>query len=126
VTFRLRATLAPLTFTDTEQTERSDPVAPAPRSASARTKDATKKNAENREVRGFRELIEHLGTLTRNTMRVVGTDATFDLLATPTPTQRRVFELLALRCRRRSCSQKPPASRARISWSKGGSLLPEA
>ena len=94
VTFRLRATLAPLTFTDTEQTERSDPVAPAPRSASARTKDATKKNAENREVRGFRELIEHLGTLTRNTMRVVGTDATFDLLATPTPTQRRVFELL--------------------------------
>jgi len=45
-------------------------------------------------VRGFRELLEHLGTLTRNTMRVVGTDATFDLLATPTPTQRRVFELL--------------------------------
>jgi hypothetical protein len=94
VTFHLRDSLAPLTFTDTAQPERTDPVAPAPRSASARAKDATKNNGANGEVRGFRELIEHLGTLTRNTMRVVGTDATFDLLATSTPTQRRVFELL--------------------------------
>jgi hypothetical protein len=94
VTFHLRDSLAPLTFTDTAQPERTDPVAPAPRSASAKAKDATKKNGGNGEVRGFRELLEHLGTLTRNTMRVVGTDATFDLLATPTPTQRRVFELL--------------------------------
>jgi hypothetical protein len=94
VTFHLRDSLAPLTFTDTEQEERTDPVAPASRSAVARAKDATKLNGENAEVRGFRELLEHLGTLTRNTMRVVGADATFDLLATPTPTQRRVFELL--------------------------------
>jgi hypothetical protein len=95
LTFHLRATLAPLTFTDTEASERLDPVAPAPRSASARRKDATKKNAERAEVRGFRELLEHLGTLTRNTMRVAGGEGvTFELLATPTPTQRRVFELL--------------------------------
>jgi hypothetical protein len=94
VTFHLRDSLAPLTFTETEQVERTDPVAPAPRSAVARAKDATKLNAENEQARGFRELLEHLGTLTRNTMRVVGADATFDLLATPTPTQRRVFELL--------------------------------
>jgi hypothetical protein len=46
-------------------------------------------------VRGFRELIEHLGTLTRNTMRTTTeTTSEFELLATPTPTQRRVFELL--------------------------------
>ncbi len=94
VTFHLRDALAPLTFTDTEHEERTDPVAPAARSAVARAKDATKLNEENGEVRGFRELLEHLGTLTRNTMRVVGTGMTFDLLATPTPTQRRVFELL--------------------------------
>ena len=48
-------------------------------------------------MRGFRELLEHLGTLTRNTMRVVGGEGvTFELLATPTPTQRRVFELLGV------------------------------
>ena len=97
VTFHLRATLAPLTFTDTEKPVRPDPVAPALRSASAKNKDATKKDATNAEVRGFRELLEHLGTLTRNAMRVVGANgATFDLLATPTPTQRRAFELLGV------------------------------
>ena len=97
VTFHLRATLAPLTFIDTEPPSRFDPVAPAPRSASARRKDTTKKNAEDAEVRGFRELLEHLGTLTRNTMRVVaGNGVTFELLATPTPTQRRAFELLGV------------------------------
>jgi hypothetical protein len=97
LTFHLRAMLAPLTFTDTEPPSRSNPVAPAPRSASARKKDATKKNAEDAEVRGFRELLEHLGTLTRNTMRVVADNGvTFELLATPTPTQRRVFELLGV------------------------------
>ena len=94
LTFHLRATLSPLTFTDTEPPARPDPVAPAPRSRSAKAKDATKDNGEGEGVRGFRELLEHLGTLTRNTMRVVGTGVTFDLLATPTPTQLRVFELL--------------------------------
>lgn len=95
LTFHLRRSLAPLTFTDTEPPGRADPVGPAPRSASARSKDATKKNSEGVEVRGYRELLEHLGTLTRNTMRVVGNQSvTFDMLATPTPTQRRVFELL--------------------------------
>jgi hypothetical protein len=89
--------LAPLTFADTGQQERTDPVAPARRPAAARTKDAKRKNQDNEEVRGFRELLEHLGTLTRNTMRVAGTGVTFDLLATPTPTQRRVFELLGAR-----------------------------
>ncbi|MDA8037778.1 MAG: IS1634 family transposase [Actinomycetota bacterium] len=94
VTFHLRDALAPLTFTGTEVPTRSDPVAPAPRSRSARKKDAAKKSSTGESVRGFRELLEHLGTLTRNTMRVVGTGVTFDLLATPTPTQRRAFELL--------------------------------
>lgn len=47
-------------------------------------------------MRGFRELLDHLATLTRNTMRTTtGTTTTeFDLLATPTPTQRKAFELL--------------------------------
>jgi Transposase DDE domain len=93
--WHLRATLAPLTFTDEAPPVRTNPVAPAVRSAGARAKAAAKENQDGEEVRAFRELIEHLGTLTRNTMRTT-TDTTseFELLATPTPTQRRVFELL--------------------------------
>src|SRR5579875_1070090 len=91
VTFHLRRTLAPLTFTDTAPPIPTDPVVPAARSSSAK-----KKNAAGEPVRAFRELLEHLGTLTRDTLRVAGVDGvTFDLVATPTPTQRRVFELLA-------------------------------
>jgi hypothetical protein len=93
--WHLRQALAPLTFTDEAPPLRDNPVAPAQRSRGARAKAATKKNQEGEEVRGFRELIEHLGTLTRNTMRTTThTTSTFELLATPTPTQRRVFELL--------------------------------
>ena len=93
--WHLRAALAPLTFTDEAPPGRANPVAPAQRSAGARAKAAAKENEDGQEVRGFRELIEHLGTLTRNTMRTTTeTTSEFELLATPTPTQRRVFELL--------------------------------
>jgi hypothetical protein len=93
--WHLRQTLAPLTFTDEAPPRRPNPVAPAVRSAGARAKAAAKENEDGQEVRGFRELIEHLGTLTRNTMRTTTeTTSEFELLATPTPTQRRVFELL--------------------------------
>ena len=97
LTFHLRRSLAPLTFTDTEPPKRDDPVAPASASKSARKKAAAKKNAQGQEVRAFRELLEHLGTLTRNRMRVASSpEVEFDLVATPTPTQRRVFELLGV------------------------------
>jgi hypothetical protein len=93
--WHLREALAPLTFTDQAPPVRANPVAPAQRSAGARAKAAAKENEDGEEVRGFRELIEHLGTLTRNTMRTTTeTTGEFELLATPTPTQRRVFELL--------------------------------
>ena len=93
--WHLRQTLAPLTFTDEAPPVRANPVAPAVRSAGARAKAAAKENQDGEEVRAFRELIEHLGKLTRNTMRTTtDTMSEFELLATPTPTQRRVFELL--------------------------------
>lgn len=95
VTFHLRRTLGPLTFTDTDPPTPTDPVVPAVRSSTAKKKDAKKKNDAGEPVRAFRELLELLGTLTRDTLRVAGADGvTFDLVATPTQTQRRVFELL--------------------------------
>ena len=93
--WHLRQALAPLTFTDQAPSERDNPVAPAIRSKGAATKAARKYNAGGEEVRGFRELLEHLGTLTRNAVQVTtGTTEEFEMLSTPTPTQRRVFELL--------------------------------
>ena len=93
--WHLREALAPLTFTDEHPPTRVSPVAPALRSASASKKAAAKRNDVDEEVRGFRELLDHLATLTRNTMAVTtDTASSFELLSTPTPTQRRVFELL--------------------------------
>jgi hypothetical protein len=93
--WHLREALAPLTFTDETPPSRINPVAPAERSAGARRKSAHKINRHGEEVRGFRELLDHLATLTRNTMAITtGTTTSFEMLATPTPTQRRAFELL--------------------------------
>ena len=100
--WHLRERLAPLTFTDEDPPARDNPVAPARRSASASRKAATKRNDVDEEVRGFRELLDHLATLTRNTMTVTSDQTrSFELLATPTPTQRRVFELLGTAVPRR-------------------------
>jgi Transposase DDE domain len=95
--WHLRETLAPLTFTDESPPTRVNPVAPALRSSSASKKAASKHNDADEEVRGFRELLDHLATLTRNTMAVTTeTKSSFELVSTPTPTQRRVFELLGV------------------------------
>jgi len=95
--WHLREALAPLTFTDEAPPLRDDPVAPAVASPAARAKAARKRNANGDEVRGFRELLDHLATLTRNTMKVTtGTTSEFEMLATPTPIQRQVFELLGV------------------------------
>ena len=73
-----------------------DPVAPAQRSQGADAKAATKTTTEHLPARSFTALLDHLGTLTRNHLRVAGHDESgFDLLAIPTPTQRAAFELLS-------------------------------
>jgi len=97
LTWHLRRALSPLTFADTErvpQPERHDPVADAERSSSAKAKAATKQTAAHEPVYSYQGLIEHLKTLTRSTCCITGTGITFDKLAEPTPTQRRVFELI--------------------------------
>ncbi len=90
--WHLRRALAPLTFTDDTPPERDDPVGAAERSPAAKAKAARKTDPTGAPVRGFRELLDHLATLTRNRIQVADTE--FDLLATPTDTQRRAFDLL--------------------------------
>jgi hypothetical protein len=98
LTWHLRAALAPLTFTDEAPPDRPDPVAPARRSAAAAAKAATKTTTDGLEARSFRDLLDHLGTLTRNTvaLTVAGHTTRVETLAVPTGTQRRVFDLLGV------------------------------
>jgi hypothetical protein len=95
LTWHLRQAWAPLTFTDEHRPEPADPVAPAQRSRAADHKAATKTTTEDLPATSFTALLGHLATLTRNHLRVAGQDqSSFDLLAIPTPTQHRAFELL--------------------------------
>jgi hypothetical protein len=93
--WHLRQAWAPLTFTDEHRPDPADPVAPARRSKAADAKASTKTTTENLPALSFTGLLQHLATLTRNHLRVAGHDEPgFDLLAVPTPTQRRAFELI--------------------------------
>jgi hypothetical protein len=94
--WHLRRALAPLCFTDQAPPQRTDPVAPARRSADAAAKASRQQLADGTPVHSFRSLLDHLGTLTRNQVHFTPQPrpVTTELLATPTPIQRRAFELL--------------------------------
>jgi transposase len=96
LTWHLRQALARLTFTDEHPPEPTDPVAPARRSPATDHKAATQHTVDGDQARSFRDLLDHLGTLTRNTIAVTvaGHTTRFEQLTVPTNTQRRVFELL--------------------------------
>ena len=72
LTWHLRQAWAPLTFTDEHPPARANPVAPARRSPSAAAKAASKTGPGKQPIRGFRDLIDHLATLTRDTITVGG------------------------------------------------------
>ena len=92
LTWHLRRTLAPLTYTDQHPSQRDNPVAPATRSAHANGKAARHTDEDDIPVRSFRGLLDHLTTLTRNTIAIG--DRTFDKITTPTETQQRAFDLI--------------------------------
>jgi hypothetical protein len=94
LTWHLRRAWAPLTFTDENPPQQEDPVAPARRSARAQAKASYQHDPAGRPYRSFRELLEHLATLTRNQVRFTGTTATVPMLAEPTSTQRDAFDLI--------------------------------
>lgn len=93
VTWHLRQKWAPLCFTDEEIPKRNDPVSKALRSESAQMKDLTKTADDGQELHNFATLLNHLSTLSRNTV-VFAKGVTIEKLSVPTPTQRRAFELI--------------------------------
>jgi hypothetical protein len=92
LTWHLRQALAELTYTDQHIPAPADPVAPAQRSAPASAKDRSKHNHDGLPVRKYRDLLGHLSTLDRQTITFAGRK--IEKLTSPTPVQRRAFELL--------------------------------
>jgi hypothetical protein len=92
LTWHLRQALAELTFTDQDIPAPASPVAPAQRSSQAKAKDANKHNAHGLPVYRYRDLLTHLASLDRQTITFNGRK--IRKLTTPTPVQRRAFELL--------------------------------
>jgi hypothetical protein len=76
--------------------DRSDPVAAAQRSAAAAAKASRRRLADGTPAHSFRTLLEHLASLTRNQVHLLQQPypVTTELLATPTPLQRRAFDLV--------------------------------
>jgi Transposase DDE domain len=96
VRWHLERDWASLLFKDETRPEAADVVAPARRSASALAKASSQHLADGTPVHSFRSLLDHLATLTKNTVRVPHSSATFDKLANPTPLQQRALQLLSL------------------------------
>lgn len=101
VEWHLRQALAPLLFHDTEieaaRAQRVSPVASTEPSDAVKAKKATKRSADGHRIMSFADLLTHLGTMVRNTMRVPSRPKhRFTIYSTPTSLQEAAFRLLAL------------------------------
>ena len=101
VEWHLRRRLAPLLYGEDDpqgaRALRNSPVQKALVSESARKKAATKRTAEGFPVHGMTTLLADLATLTLNeVMLPKSPDHVFEMLAQPTPLQRRALELLEI------------------------------
>lgn len=105
VEWHMRASLAPILFDDEEKeiarALRESVVAPAKRSPGAEAKASRKRNDEGLPVHSFQTLLLDLRTIAKNRIRPISgageLDALeFNLLTSPTPLQRRAFELLGV------------------------------
>jgi len=93
LTWHLRQAWAPLLFKDEHPQPQADPVAKASRSRSAQRKAQTKRTTNGQAAHSYKTLLAELATLTRNTIRLPGTPATFHKLAQPTPIQAQALDL---------------------------------
>lgn len=101
VEWEMRHRLAVLLFDDDDPDAaaalRASVVRPARRSPRAQAKAATKRSDDDHPVHSFRTLIEDLRTVCRNRVRFPGQPGIeFDRVTTPTPLQRRAFNLLGV------------------------------
>jgi hypothetical protein len=101
VTWHMERRLAPMLFKDDDhqgaEAQRTSPVAPALRSESALRKIHTKRTEHNEPVHSFATLLKDLATIAANKVQPLSSDLpVFTVITTPTPIQRRAFELLGV------------------------------
>jgi Transposase DDE domain len=100
VEWHMRRAWAPLLFAEDDTAaaaaRRGSPVRPAVRSPSADDKALTKKTPDGQTVHSFRGLLDHLTTLTKNTIQPKGDLPAFDRLTVPTELQKKAFDLLGV------------------------------
>lgn len=95
LTWHLKQAWAPLLFKDEDPPRSTDPVAKATRSTSAQRKAQTKRTNTGEPCHSYKSLLAELATLTRNTIHLQNTDATFQKLSQPTPLQAHALHLAA-------------------------------
>ena len=96
VRWHLEQAWASLLFKDEDKPVAEDVVAPAKRSAAALAKASNQRRPDGAPVYNFRGLLNELATLTKNTVRMAGTSATFEKLALPTSLHNQALALLGL------------------------------
>ena len=96
VRWHLERKWASLLYRDEQPPLQEDPVAPAQRSTSALEKARTGRRSDGTPVYSFRGLLVELATLTKNRVRLPGSQLTFEKLALPTPIQAEALRLLGL------------------------------
>ena len=100
VTWHMQQRLAPMLFKDDDpaagKATRASPVAPARRSPAALAKAAAKVTADRGPVHSLATLLEDLATIAANRIQSPGDLPAFTVITTPTPVQRRAFELLGV------------------------------
>ena len=100
VEWHLREAWRELMFADEDLDAKRtrDPVAPAPRSSAALNKIARRTLNDGTPVHSFQTRLQELSTIVRNTCQARGdtrpASPTFQMIATPSVTQRRAIELL--------------------------------
>jgi hypothetical protein len=100
VEWHLRRAWAPLLFGEDDPQgaaqRRSSPVQPAVRSQSAEKKASAKTTPDGETIHRFRGLLDHLATLTKNTIQPTEDLPPFERLTVPTPLQQKALDLLGV------------------------------
>jgi DDE family transposase len=100
LSWHMKQDLAPILFHDHDKpaarAKRTDPVAAAQRSNPALAKASRKRTGDNYPVHSFTSLLADLATICANHIQPAHDMPPFTMITTPTPLQRRAFELLGV------------------------------
>jgi hypothetical protein len=96
--WHMKAALAPILFVDNDKpaanAKRANPVAAAQRSDQALRKAARKRTDDDTPVHSFTSLLADLATICANQIQPTHDMPAITMITSPTPLQRRAFELL--------------------------------